>query len=81
MNALPLDTENEGKVLVINNNIRASLKIIHDTLCISYGGGFLPFEDFINTEFLDIIAKDLKVKKEAKAELVRLRGFVEAFSN
>jgi hypothetical protein len=68
MNALPLVIESDSRVLVINNgSMETPLKIIADTLCLGLGGGYLPFEDFVNTHYLDLVAKAyLRMPAEAK---------------
>lgn len=72
MTALPLAVE-DGGILVIDNQIKTQAKIIEGTLCIQYGGGYLPFEDFVNTQYLEILTKNAKLRDaEAKQNLFKL---------
>jgi hypothetical protein len=47
VHSLPLIIE--GNKVIIGTSLTSTMKVIDDQLCILYGGGFMLFNDFVNT--------------------------------
>ncbi|CDW76804.1 UNKNOWN [Stylonychia lemnae] len=68
------------QTIIIGGQFEYGVKVIEDQLCIKYGGGFMLFNEFVNSQYLDLISKQNWMSKEIKQIMLDLIAFAQAFS-